>query len=136
MTSNLIDPSSQVSPSIISDKNLSPRGLLDQHANAIIEKLVELAVTGDPAALRLCVERIIPRAKPDNAISFELPDGDINSGDNMLQITNNITKAVASGEMTTIEAEKFTEFLKHQRWHIDEAANKKQDEEWKKQRGW
>jgi len=31
--------------------------------------------------------------------------------------------------MTIEEAEKFTEFLKHQRWQIDEAPDKKRDEE-------
>lgn len=114
----------------------TPRSILDQHANAIIEKLIERAIAGDLNALRLCVERIIPRAKPDHGINFELPDGRIDSGDNMFQIANNITKAVADGEMTIEEAEKFTDFLKHQRWLIDEAERKKRDEEWKKERGW
>lgn len=114
----------------------TPRGMLDQHANTIIEKLIERAIAGDPAALRLCVERIIPRAKQDNGIHFDLPKGRIDSGDNMLQIANDITEAVAKGEMTVDEAKKFTDFLKHQRWQIDEAEIKKRDEEWKNQRGW
>lgn len=54
----------------------------------------------------------------------------------MLQIANNITQAVANGEMTVDEANKFTHFLKHQRWQIDEAESKKQDEKWKSERGW
>jgi len=114
----------------------TPRGMLDQHANAIIEKLIERATAGDLTALRLCVERIIPRAKPDNGINFELPDGRIDSGDNMFQIANNITKAVADGEMTIEEADKFTDFLRHQRRLIEEAERKKRDEEWKKERGY
>lgn len=114
----------------------TPRSMLDQHANTIIEKLIERALAGDLTALRLCVERIIPRAKPDSGINFELPEGKIDTGDNMLQIANNITQAVAKGEMTIDEAEKFTDFLKHQRWHIDQAESKKRDEEWKKERGW
>lgn len=113
----------------------NPRALLDQHAKTIIEKLIERAVAGDPAALRLCVERILPRAKPDNTINFALPDGDISSGDNMLQITNNLTQAVSVGKMTVEEAQKFTEFLKHQRWQLDEAETQKRDEEWDKKRG-
>jgi len=40
-----------------------------------------------------------------------------------------------SGKITD-EAEKFTEFLKHQRWLIDQAESKKKDEEWKKSMGW
>lgn len=114
----------------------TPRSILDQNANAIIEKLVECALDGDLTALRLCAERIIPRTKQDNGIHFELPEGRIDAGDNMLQIANSVTQAVAKGELTIDEAEKFTEFLKHQRWRIDEAESKKKDEEWKKQRGW
>ncbi|MCD6039482.1 MAG: hypothetical protein K0S27_882 [Gammaproteobacteria bacterium] len=38
--------------------------------------------------------------------------------------------------MTIDEAEQFIEFLKHQRWLIDQAESKKKDEEWKKSMGW
>jgi hypothetical protein len=117
-------------------KITTPWGLLSQHANAIVEKLVETAMAGDLTALRICMERIIPRGKVENGIEFEMPNGSIDSGDNMLQITNNITKAVASGEMTIDEANKFTAFLRHQRRMIDDAETKIQDEERKKQRGW
>lgn len=43
------------------------------------------------------------------------PKGIIDTGDNMLQIANDVTAAVACGLMTIEEAEKFTDFLKHQR---------------------
>jgi hypothetical protein len=122
-------------PGII-DKRTKLRSLLEPHADAIIEKLIERATAGDPTALRLCIERIIPRIKPDQSITFELPEGRIDSGDNMMQIANEVTEAVASGQMTIDEAEKFTEFLKHQRWLIDQAESKKKDEEWKKERGY
>lgn len=107
----------------------TPRSILDQHANAIIEKLIERALAGDLTALRLCTDRIIPRAQQESGIHFNLPEGRIDSGDNMLQITNSITQAVAKGEMTVDEAEKFTDFLKHQRWQIDLAESKMQQEE-------
>lgn len=110
----------------------SPREFLDQSAHTIIEKLIECAVAGDLGAIRLCVERILPRSKPNNGIHFELPEGGIDSGDNMLQIAHNVTKSVADGEMTIEEAEKFTRFLQRQRRQIDEAEHKQQEEEWKK----
>jgi hypothetical protein len=86
--------------------------------------------------LKLCVERLIPRVKPDTGISFELPEGGMDTGDNMLEIAHHVTEAVACGLLTIEEAEKFTDFLKHQRWSINEAKNKQKDEEWKKERGW
>ncbi len=38
--------------------------------------------------------------------------------------------------MTLEEAKKFNDFLEHQRWLIDQAENKKKDEEWKNEMGW
>jgi hypothetical protein len=110
--------------------------LLDPHVDAIIEKLIERATAGDPTALRLCIERIIPRIKPDQSITFELPKGRIDSGDNMMKIANGVTEAVASGEMTIDEAEKFTAFLRHQRLTLQQAENTIKDEKWKKERGY
>ena len=123
-------------PKGIVDKRTELRSLLEPHANEIIAKLIESAKAGDPTALKLCIERLIPRVKPDTGISFDLPSGRIDTGDNMIEIANGITNAVASGQMTIDEAEKFAEFLKRQRWLIDEAERKKRDEisdaEWKK----
>lgn len=123
------------SPSITIPKNVTPRTLLEINSNAIIQKLVESAIAGDLAALRLCVDRIMPRAKPENGIKFELPEGRIDTSDNMLHISNSIIKAVADGEMTVDEAERFTRFIKKQRWEIDEAERKKHNEDWKKRTG-
>jgi hypothetical protein len=122
-------------PKGIIDRRAEFRGLLELHAKDLIEKLVEMAKSGEPTALRLCVERLLPRIKPDDTIHFSLPDGRIDTGDNMLQIANDLTNAVASGQMTLEEADKFTEFLKHQRKLIDQAEQKKKDEDWKKTRG-
>jgi hypothetical protein len=122
-------------PQGIIDKRTELRNLLELHAKEIVEKLVESAKAGDPTALRLCVERLIPRVKSDAGINFELPEGFIDNGENMLKIANDITVAVACGSLTIEEAEKFTIFLKHQRHVIDEAKRKKKDEEWWKERG-
>ncbi len=132
MTQNSVDSASIASK----NKSTTPSALLAQHAHAIVEKLVETALAGDLIALRICVERIIPRGKMEDSIHFEIPSGGIASGDNMLEITNNITKAVASGEMTINEANKFTAFLKQQRRMVGDAKSKIQGEEWEKERGW
>ncbi len=63
-----------------SDQSEAPAGragdvayeLFDAHAETIVRELIALAEKGDPTALRLCLERIIPplRARP---LQFELP---------------------------------------------------------------
>src|SRR6056297_858504 len=47
--------------------------LLDGEAEALSRKAVELALGGDPTALRLCLERIAPPRK-DAPVSFEVPE--------------------------------------------------------------
>jgi hypothetical protein len=115
-------------PKGIIDKRVELRGLLEPHAKDLIEKLIALAKSGDPTALRLCIERLLPRVKPDNAIYFELPEGRLDTGDNMLQIAQDITAAVASGQLSIEEAEKFAEFIDHQRRVIKSAEWQKQSE--------
>ena len=115
-------------PKGIIDKRVELRGLLEPHAKEIVEKLIECAKDGDPTALRLCIERLIPRVKPENGINFELPEGRIDNPTNMLEIANRITDSVACGLLTMNEAEKFREFLMKQRWQIEEAERKQQDE--------
>ena len=56
-------------PKGIVDKRAALRSLLDPHAGALIEKVVSLALEGDTAALRLCLERLVPPAK-DAAITI------------------------------------------------------------------
>lgn len=110
----------------------NPRSKLDQNANAIINKLVELALEGDMTAIRLCVERILPRSKPDMGIHFDLPEGRLDTGENCLHIVNRITQAVTNGEMTVSEAETLTSFLQKQRWAIGEAERQCESERrWK-----
>ena len=45
----------------------------EEHAEALINKTIELGLSGDAVALRLCIERLVPKAvaKPT---SFTMPD--------------------------------------------------------------
>lgn len=119
-------------PKGIIDKRTEYRQLLEPHAKEIIEKLAALAKVGEPTALKLCVERLLPRVKPDDGITFPLPESGIDTGDDRLQIVNDLTNAVAAGQMTIDEAERFAEFLRRQRDRHQQAEEKKKDEEWKK----
>ena len=46
--------------------------LLDGEAKAIARKAIEKALEGDMAALRLCLERLLPPRR-DRPVTFELP---------------------------------------------------------------
>src|SRR5215207_1838520 len=51
---------------------LAMEALLDQDAEAIIKKAIELAKAGDMTAIRLCLDRLCPPRK-DRHVTFELP---------------------------------------------------------------
>src|SRR3984957_8596577 len=51
---------------------LAMEALLDGEAEAITRVAVDKAKEGDPTALRLCLERILPPRK-DRPVSFSLP---------------------------------------------------------------
>lgn len=47
--------------------------IMETHAEALINKTIELGLLGDPTALRLCIERLLPKAK-DKSATVIMPD--------------------------------------------------------------
>jgi hypothetical protein len=75
--------------------------LLDGQAQALTQKAIDLALTGDIPALRLCLDRILPPRK-DRPVSFALPP--INSAQDAAAVVSAVLTAVASGEITPTDA--------------------------------
>ena len=58
------------------DKRNAMRELLVPHAPELVAKCVEMAKNGDTAALRICLDRLIPPAKTkDDAVRLPLAEG-------------------------------------------------------------
>ena len=55
-----------------SKTTIAVEALLDGEAKAIARKAIEKALEGDMAALRLCLERLLPPRR-DRPVTFELP---------------------------------------------------------------
>ncbi len=75
--------------------------LLDGEAEEITRKAIEKAKEGDMAAIRLCVERLIPPRK-DSPVSFELPE--MTNCIDASEAMAGILSAVAKGDITPTEA--------------------------------
>lgn len=75
--------------------------LLDGQAKALTQKAIDLALTGDMAALRLCLDRILPPRK-DRPVTFTLPP--INSAQDAAVVVSAVLAAVAAGELTPSDA--------------------------------
>src|SRR6516225_381618 len=80
---------------------LACEALLEGQAEALTQKAVDMALAGDPVALRICLERICPVRK-DRAVRFPLPP--INSARDAANIAAAVAEAVAAGHLTPSEA--------------------------------
>ena len=80
---------------------LACEALLEGQAEALTQKAVDMALAGDPVALRICLERICPVRK-DRAVSFPLPP--ITSPRDAADIAAAVAEAVAAGHVTPSEA--------------------------------
>jgi hypothetical protein len=80
--------------------------LLDPHAENLVAKVIELALEGDITALRICMERLIPRARRESiGIEFTADEG---------KMKKNIFRAVLDGRLEVNEAEKILALFKSQ----------------------
>ena len=81
---------------------MAAQKLLDGEAQTITQKAVDLAKEGNPVALRLCLERIVPPRK-DRPVNLQLPKmagvGDIPA------VLIAILGAVADGKITPQEGQ-------------------------------
>jgi hypothetical protein len=75
--------------------------LLAGESEALTRKAVELALSGDPTALRLCIERILPPCR-ERVVKFALPP--IESAADISVAMNAVTSALAGGTITPGEA--------------------------------
>ena len=75
--------------------------LLDGQATAITQKAIDVALTGDIPALRLCLDRIMPPRK-DSPVAFDLPE--MKKVDDAVSAMGALVKAVGQGDLTPAEA--------------------------------
>jgi hypothetical protein len=80
---------------------IAAAALLAGEAEALTRRAVELALEGDPTALRLGVERILPQCR-ERAVKFALPP--IESAADIAPAMKAVTSALAGGMITPGEA--------------------------------
>jgi hypothetical protein len=92
--------------------------LLDGQSGELIQKTIELALAGDPTALRLCIERIIAPRR-DRPVAFELPE--LNGAADIPLAIRALTEGVASGELTPAEAAELAKVIETYRLAVETA---------------
>jgi hypothetical protein len=83
------------------------QALLDGEADALVRRCVELALDGNPAAMKLCVERLVPRRGP--AVSVELPP--LDSAADIAPAMAAIARAVAAGALSPADGAEFARIV-------------------------
>ena len=69
------------------------QALLDGEADALVRKCVELALEGNPAAMKLCLERLVPRR--GRSVKLDLPP--LDSAADIAPAIAAIARSVAEG---------------------------------------
>jgi len=80
---------------------IAAAAFLEGESEALARKAVELALTGDPTAMRLCLERIMPPCR-ERSVKFALPS--IESAADIALAMKAVTSALADGVITPGEA--------------------------------
>ncbi|MBF0246810.1 MAG: hypothetical protein HQL36_01860 [Alphaproteobacteria bacterium] len=80
---------------------LAAETLLDGEAEALTRKAIELAKSGDSAALRLCLERILPPRR-ERLLDVQLPP--LETADDAVKAMGAVVHAIAEGHITAGEA--------------------------------
>jgi polyhydroxyalkanoate synthesis regulator phasin len=119
-------------PKGIADKRTALRALLVPHAEKLIDMAVSLALAGDTAALRICIDRLIPPIKAkDAAVAMPgLKGGLSEQGQEVLSelAAGRLTPDEASTVMQTVAAQarivEVDELVKRVRALEDQSAAK------------
>ena len=87
---------------------LAMEALLEEGAEQLINKAITMALAGDTAAMRLCLERILP-VRRDRLVHLDLPP--IGSAKEISGAMSTILKAIGQGQITPGEGEMIANIL-------------------------
>ena len=75
--------------------------LIDGRAKELINKAVDMALAGDPTAMRIVIDRLCPPRR-ERTISLDMPS--IKSATDLIAAAAALTEATAAGDITPSEA--------------------------------
>jgi len=97
---------------------LAAEALLDGEAEKLTRVAIDKALEGDPVALRLCLERLVPPRK-DRLLTFDLPP--IGGAKDHPAVLVSVLEAVAGGDLTPSEGQAFAALMEQHRRAIETA---------------
>ena len=97
-------------PPGIKDKRTELRALLQPHAEKLLKKAVDMALEGDQAALRMCLERLVPTVKA----TTEPVKTDIPTTGSLAEQGQALFQAAVKGKISSDEASRLMSILASQ----------------------
>src|SRR5258708_36052281 len=85
--------------------------VMEEHGLALVKKCVLRALEGDPIALRLCMERLLPVPR-DRSVQIRMPK--LNTCEDVAEAAKQVAHATATGKLSPTEDESATHRLKRQ----------------------
>jgi hypothetical protein len=95
-------------PGLRNRATLAAEAMLDGEAEALTRKALDLALDGDPTALRLCLDRIIAPRR-ERAVAFAMPP--IAGAADLTQAMAALAGAAAAGTITPGEAAQLSQVV-------------------------
>lgn len=92
------------------DKRTELRALLQPHAAELLQKAVDMALQGDLAALRMCLDRLVPTVKA----TAEPVETDIPTTGTLAEQGQALFQAAAKGKISSDEASSLMSILASQ----------------------
>jgi len=86
--------------------------LLNGESEALTRRCIDLAMEGDPTALRLCLSRVLP-VKRERTISLDLPA--LEGSQDSLRAIGTVLEAVGAGMITPTEGQAVASLLETHR---------------------
>ena len=84
-------------------RNAEAIAILDQYAEPLIKKCIAKALEGDPRALGLCIERILPVLR-EPTVRMRVPK--LNEAKDYRLVVQRVLEGIAAGNLTPMEGEK------------------------------
>jgi len=95
---------------------LAAQALLDGQAEGLTQKCIEMALSGDPTAMRLCLDRIMPLRK-GRPVQFNMPA--MKAPGDLVAALGSVAAQVASGDLTPDEGQAIASLLNAQTQAIE-----------------
>jgi hypothetical protein len=84
--------------------------LLEQEAEQLVDKVVKMALAGNIAAIRLCLDRLVPMRR-NELLLYQMPS--MQKAADAVSAMARITSAAVAGDVTPDEAAKLAKVISH-----------------------